>query len=92
MTSFTITCETLTRVLQDLRTHMKKTSPYKLGQDIQSIQNAYVQIVSVAGERENTIQKTKLVVVKYINNQNELCSLNVPFTNVYKHMPEILHI
>ena len=92
MTSFTITCETLTRVLQDLRAHMKKTSSYKLGQDIQSIQNAYVQIVSVAGEKENTIQKTKLVVVKYINNQNELCSLHVPFKNVYKHMPEILHI
>lgn len=92
MTSFTITCETLTRVLQDLRTHMKKTSSYKLGQDIQSIQNAYVQIVSVAGEKENIIQKTKLVVVKYINNQNELCSLHVPFKNVYKHMPEILHI
>lgn len=92
MTSFHINIETLHRLLQDLRVHMKNSSSYKLGQDVQSIQSAKLQIVSVAGEKPNIIQKTKLVVVKYINDQNELCNLHVPFKNVYKHIPEIIRL
>ena len=92
MTSFHINIETLRRVLQDLRVHMKNNSSYKLGQDVQSIQSANLQIVSVAGEKPNIIQKTKLVVVKYINDQNELCNLHVPFKNVYKYMPEMIRL
>ena len=92
MKTFTLPRETLCLVLQDLRQFIQKDSPYKIGQDVHTIESAYINVVNVAGEKINKVQKTKLIVVKYRDQQQELYSLNIPFKNLYKHMPEILHL
>lgn len=90
--TLTMPKETLIRILQDIRVNMCHNNlEYKMGNDVEKIHNAYIRTVSVSGCKINKIEKTKLVVVKYWNTNNELCSLSAPYMTVYRQMPEVLY-
>ena len=90
--NLTMTKETLIRILQDIRADICNNNlEYKMGNDVEKVHDAYIVIVPVCGCKVNKIEKTKLVVVKYWNTNNELCSLNASYMTVYRQMPEVLY-
>lgn len=65
---------------------------YQNGETIQSIKRVYFNTIKVSGETLRRIDQSRMVVVKFYNKQNELCSLNIPIQTIYKHMPEIIYL
>ena len=84
-----ITKEELAPVLQSIRKGCTNDSDYKKGLDIQTIKNAYLNTIKVAGEKHNKIDLTRSLVVKYYDNHGELHSVNLLIPVVYKYIPHI---
>jgi inorganic pyrophosphatase len=92
MENVTLTKEQLIPMIQDIRKNMENNNFYKKGEDVKHIENAYFKVISICGEKYKTIQKTKILVVKYMNNDDELCSLNLSVLRVLKHNRELLKL
>lgn len=89
MMKVTITKEELLPILQEVRKHCSNNSPYKNGQDIESIKCAYLKTINVSGEKTKKIDQTRILVIKYYDICNEMNSLNLTIPIVYKHLPSI---
>lgn len=84
-----ITKEQLKLMLRELRSSCSNDSLYKKGEDIEKIQDSYLSTIKVSGERINRVDKTRMLVVKYLNDKNEIFTVNLNILLVYKHVPEI---
>jgi hypothetical protein len=89
MIQVTVTKEELMPILQEIRKDCSNDSPYKNGQDVQSIKCAYLNTIKVSGEKLNKIDLTRMLVVKYYDTSGELNLLHLKIPIVYKHIPNI---
>lgn len=93
-TTVKITKEELISILQDIRRNMSDigipNKHYKLGKDVQQIENAYFNTIRVSGETCNRIDQSRMLIVKYKNTNNEICSCNISILQVWKHAPKLI--
>lgn len=87
-----ITKSQLCQIVKSMREKHSTNISYITGEDISSIEHVHCKVISVSGEKLNKIDKTVMVIVKYYNDNSELCSLSLPIKNVYKYVPEIIYM
>ena len=82
----------LLAIVKEIRSKHSNNIDYINGNDICNIKEIYNKIISVSGEKMNRIDKTRILVIQYTNKENELCSLNLSYVIVRKHVPNIIYM
>jgi hypothetical protein len=87
----TITKQELKSILKEMRTKNtnRKGSCYREGHDVQTIGDVYMKTIKVSGEKLNKVNQSRMLVVKYINTNDEQIALYLTIQLVKKHIPYI---
>lgn len=90
--TLTLTKPQLLAIVKEIRSKHSNNIDYINGNDICNIKEIYNKIISVSGEKINRIDKTRILVVQYYNTENEVCSLNLSYVILRKHVPNIIYM
>ena len=89
MMSVKITKEELVPILRHIRKECTNETPYNNGEDIKTIKSAYLKTIKISGEKLKRIDSTRILVIKYYDNDRNFHSVNLSILTVYKYIPHI---